>query len=592
MNDKTIAVERRPRLHDLTPVFVPFVVERAREATVAFRSESAGRSDEQIVNQCAFIASEQSRRQSYEQRIWLAERYGGEGIVNNGGGARCGLAGNLQVKGVGPNLLLGSGSDDAHSNGRLSRGDAIYEALWGEILNEALPYGGEKVIAVLRPFSAGPPRASDRALLVREPNVRPAHFERAIHFKPLHDVAWHREADVERVASLAPRLAAYLPKPEKCPEDEWQNLPDEQRFHYGLGELARRSAVQLAFGRSHLMSHGCTSSNISIEGKLLDFTSVMTLHASTQDTAQDLKSTWKRVWSEHIPLLRSLASICYYANRYWLRDGTRADRALEYSVRVFDQEFDLRCTQYFLCLAGIPGFVARQIAGHPSALQWVKLLISALDSWISSFSDVAPDDSRATRSEHSLEGRLAWISFARFAGLAGNESDACFPLFKVRDEMSEAYRLVMILALQEAEKVDVSRASFQRALLIGEARRLTAGAYLDREVVKAEIAEMLQTPSMHTGLKAPIDNFIRERKQTALLSMKYDDGLNMTLWNAPNRRVELDLRTDTLNISSFNEVSSHPVAQLEMLSRCNSEMKGMVARYGADRLARIASPGC
>jgi hypothetical protein len=592
MTEKAIVEERGPRLRDLTPVFVPLLVERVRDAEVVYRNRELGLSDDQLVDECAFIASEQPRNLSCEQRIWLAERYGGDEIANNGGGVRCGLAGDLQVKGIGPNLLLGRGSDEAHSNGHLSLGDAIYEALWSEILNEVLPYGGERVLAVLRPFSTRPPQASDRALLVREPEIRPAHFERAIHFKPIRDAAWHREADVQRVARLAPHLAGYLPKPGSCSADQWRTLSDEQRFHYGLGELARRFAVQCAFGRSHLMAHGCTSSNISIEGKLLDFTSVITLHASTQDTAQDLKSTWKRVWSEHVPLLRSLSSVCYYANRYWLHDGTRANQALEYSLRIFHQEFDLRCTHYFLCLAGMPGFVARQIASHQSALQWIKLLIPAVDSWVSAFSHVTPADSHVTPLGRSLEGRLAWISFARFALLTGCVCEACVPKAGTTDEMSEAYCRVLDLAVQKAGEAGVSRASLQRAFLIGEARHLTAGAYLDREVVKVEIADMLQMPSTHPCLKASIGNFIRERKLTALLSMKYDDGLNMTLWNAANCQIELDLRTDTLNISSFNEVSSHPVAQLEMLSHGNGALKEMVARYGPDRLARIASAGC
>ena len=112
----------------------------------------------------------------------FAERYGGGAISRNGGGARCGFDGRWQVKGIGANALVGQGAK--HVDGELTMTGAVLEALWGNVMAKLLPYGAvpnkailltDSPIAALSPASARSPH-NRKALLVREPVVRPAHF--------------------------------------------------------------------------------------------------------------------------------------------------------------------------------------------------------------------------------------------------------------------------------------------------------------------------------------------------------------------------------------------------------------------------------
>ena len=71
----------------------------------------------------------------------LAERYGGKGIGNNGGGARCGTYGSYQLKGIGANMLVGDHDDLVHSYGGLDARSAICEVVFTNVLSKVLPLG-------------------------------------------------------------------------------------------------------------------------------------------------------------------------------------------------------------------------------------------------------------------------------------------------------------------------------------------------------------------------------------------------------------------------------------------------------------------
>jgi hypothetical protein len=84
-----------------------------------------------------------------EQRLQIAERYGGEGTGDNGGGARCGNLGGYQVKGIGANPLVGSGRNHWYSYGGLNAQDAIYETIMSEVLGRVLPHGAATIFGVI-----------------------------------------------------------------------------------------------------------------------------------------------------------------------------------------------------------------------------------------------------------------------------------------------------------------------------------------------------------------------------------------------------------------------------------------------------------
>ncbi|HHQ6627819.1 TPA: MchC protein, partial [Serratia fonticola] len=120
-----------------------------------------------------------------DEKLFYAERYGGGAISRNGGGARCGFDGRWQVKGIGANALVGRGSKQV--NGELTLTGAVLEALWGNLMAKLLPYGAVPNKAILLADNISVKNAPSvsstvherRALLVREPVIRPAHFCRA-----------------------------------------------------------------------------------------------------------------------------------------------------------------------------------------------------------------------------------------------------------------------------------------------------------------------------------------------------------------------------------------------------------------------------
>ena len=181
---------RSPSLAELTENLVPFNVRKVTSSLIWCAPHIDD--SEALQNACSYLIDPAS---SAPERIFLAERYGGSGIQRNGGGARCGFDGRYQIKGIGANPLVGKGSDLRHSNGVLSASMAMYETLWTEMLSSVLPYGAVPVQAVLFTDKATDSdfertcAPSERALLVREPVVRPAHFERAPYFRPQPEYA-------------------------------------------------------------------------------------------------------------------------------------------------------------------------------------------------------------------------------------------------------------------------------------------------------------------------------------------------------------------------------------------------------------------
>ncbi|EFN8982091.1 MchC protein, partial [Escherichia coli] len=152
----------------------------------------------------------------------------------------------------------------------------MYEALWGEVLAQILPYSAVRVRAVLltdlyteKAFERSG-RKSRRALLVREPVVRPAHFERAPYFQVKPEYSSLLIHDACRVRSVIHKLPGYLPVP---PEEIDAEARTDPRIYCieGLCELARREAWQMAFCRTRFLRLTTSPSNIAMDGRLMDF---------------------------------------------------------------------------------------------------------------------------------------------------------------------------------------------------------------------------------------------------------------------------------------------------------------------------------
>lgn len=198
-----------------------------------------------------------------DSKTLRAERYGGAGIGDNGGGVRCGNLGQFQIKGIGKNPLVGSGKDLHHSYGGFQALYAIHEAIYTHLLEQIMPIGVVKIYGVIL---TGPDAAYKRdtergwgGLFVRETALRPANFLRAGHYVPSNPIATSMPSDVARVRMANKELM--------------KRFVDANGFIQFLNQFVKNCANQFAFARIARIMHGAaTPSNICFDGRWLDLT--------------------------------------------------------------------------------------------------------------------------------------------------------------------------------------------------------------------------------------------------------------------------------------------------------------------------------
>lgn len=188
----------------------------------------------------------------------FADLYGGSGGEIHGGSGRCGSRDGFIAKGIGRTPLTAAHADVYHRNGYMSLGEAIREAVSGEILGRELPWGAMPVVAIIDAgfsFPYGPDGVQRRAAIAVRPSfIRPAHFERSIFFgnggRP--DSAQFRDA--LRVRDAVRRASRH---------------PERYTSPF---EMFTRFAQQIGAARAQRLWLGrFLTSNIAIDGALVDF---------------------------------------------------------------------------------------------------------------------------------------------------------------------------------------------------------------------------------------------------------------------------------------------------------------------------------
>lgn len=294
--------------------------------------------------------------------ILLADRYGGDGLSHNGGSARCGFAGNVQVKGVGATPLVGDGTDYYHSYGGANIAEAVLEAIWSEICHGVLPHGTARAYSLVLtgtkvplryPRSFGPTHLP-RALLLRQPTIRPAHYMRAVYFKPI-------EKNNALVSDTARTRAAVLALPAALRTLGLCATADAQATTLdGLSAVFRRAAEQLARARARRIMHGSlTSSNMGIDGKWLDLTTI----TSVSDYGRVIIPRGAPDFmAEDRMLVQSLLDFSFYPWKYLhelqRQIGSYGDLT-DYLSRDFYKYFNERLHFEFLMLTGVGEAVLR-----------------------------------------------------------------------------------------------------------------------------------------------------------------------------------------------------------------------------------------
>ncbi|UOD27366.1 hypothetical protein INH39_17685 [Massilia violaceinigra] len=258
--------------------FVDFSAYRATNAHIVWNN-SMGLRQARLNEHAYFVplpGDDASCVDSGDAKVFRGERYGGGGIGVNGGGARCGLHGAIQIKGIGPNVLAGREGPYWHSYGGESLAGSIREAIWGEICNAVLPHGAVRVHGVVDTGTSVPrhgamssqlPVSTRRGLTIREAALRPAHYIRALEYRRDDEKFHGIGSDAGRTRLAVGSLPATCRSLYQITSGS-----DVEAINTGLLCMATRFAQQHAASWAKRMIHGTISaSNLSLDGRAIDF---------------------------------------------------------------------------------------------------------------------------------------------------------------------------------------------------------------------------------------------------------------------------------------------------------------------------------
>lgn len=364
------------QLASLEDCLTPFLASPV-PATVVWKGPDENTPDETLAAGACLVASGEEVRVATDgmpanRRLLLAERYGGAGITTHGGGARCGFDGVRQFKGIGINPLAGCDANTGHSDGALSLTDAMLEVMWSEVLRGVLPWGLVSPLAVLATaetltLQRGPHRLRQRrALLLRPPVIRPAHFCRASFFRPQASVAERIPHDVLRVQRSISHLPTALPRPGGCDEADWNASSPEQRALFGLCELAHRLGAQMAVSRTRYLVFMTSPSNCTIDGRLLDFNGVMSVFPGDCEDAAGRFMQLRKLRSEAALLGEGLRELCINLGKH-VFGRAFAEQASAMVLQVYAAALAACERIGYLELAGFSRPAAEACAANPEA---------------------------------------------------------------------------------------------------------------------------------------------------------------------------------------------------------------------------------
>ncbi|WP_318440664.1 protein adenylyltransferase SelO family protein [Photobacterium leiognathi] len=293
--------------------------------------------EEYILDNYSFVTEEYinpSRILKNDSKIYGADRYGSRHEVCNGGSARCGYDGLWQVKGIGITPLLSQNMSKTHANGKLFLDEAISEAIWGEVCHRHLPYGAIRTLAIIKTnvteeflYLDDKPR-KPCALAIREFSVRPAHFERSTFFWPFQENMALRDNDAERVKKSIQHLPTLFKS-----EDDNKISPFEC-----IEKIVSVMAEQIAYSRIKGIPHGSlTSSNISIDGRFLDFGTITAVPDFGNYVLSDGVGA---VWDDHELIKKWIFNLSLTINKYSDSDDKVCNEKIINLCGLFSKKLD------------------------------------------------------------------------------------------------------------------------------------------------------------------------------------------------------------------------------------------------------------
>lgn len=236
-------------------------------------------------------------------------------------------------------------------------------------MEKLLPFGAVPTIALLLTDKYPDGRVNPGvlsfplALLVRKPAIRPAHFCRAPYYR-CHESMRSQKHDAERIENVIGEVINCLPQPIEITENQWLNMPKDEKAICGLAELSKRLATQIAFCQSRHLSIMSSPSNCDMEGRFLDFHGVTSIFPTERQEPGSSFVQLARSNEDPPLLLQGLLDICFYLYKYKF-DSTFLFSAQKTISETFNYNYNKTYWIESLCIAGFEREFLHSIYSNP-----------------------------------------------------------------------------------------------------------------------------------------------------------------------------------------------------------------------------------
>lgn len=296
-----------------------------------------------VLGHAAPIAGEPESAYLDSVRTGYADRYGGFGIGTNGGSGRAQSEGMLQCKGCGRTELVHPDIDIYHSSGSAILNEGIGEVIASQIAHRELPYGANRVIALIATGTTGSINGGTynepRVLIFREDPIRPAHF--IINSTNKEDATEQR-----RFKWMNQQLVKLLPQKAGATFSS-----DADQLAKGLTEMLERMAETLAFSYARGLHHGAfTPSNLELSGRAVDFGSFIQYLGYPQAYRVD----WIGPFGSHTVVTRMIKEFLDNVRNGVPEELKSAVMTSSAGNRIYLNHYQRRVKHHMAVLAGFP----------------------------------------------------------------------------------------------------------------------------------------------------------------------------------------------------------------------------------------------
>jgi CDGSH-type Zn-finger protein len=517
-------------------------------------------------------------------KTFYAECYGGVGIHHNGGGVRCAWSGNWLVKGIGINLLSGYSNEDAakhRKNGRASLCEIFVEAIWGEVLHEALPYGAARMTAVIKTGETLKDALHPTGGLgIREFVWRPAQFMRAHAFQVRPENRAQIPSDTARIKEAIAHLPDMLPMPAALSKQEIAMQEPLARLKIGLGEMVRRFAEQMAAAKAKRLSHGTlTTSNVGLDGRWNDLNSVSAL------PSYGYRRNMTPFWDDQFTLIETINLLCFYIGKYFPAvSGNKPEEmpTAEWLTVLYKRHYTDALARRFVALCGYPHIVANRIwttrEGHTAMRTLSSSMITLARSGHSPrrpYDDAMHENT--VFGEYHLPKILLRAACATSAGVV--ESALCDLIAdqKTRRDFVHQYGIVKKLMFKEAQSQGVSAPSFARLVRINCQKAGRNIPFLFRNVIFDECRRLAEGHQDPAELRREADRVIQPVINEARMVYQEPRNFNTLLWSMERMTLEYDARSNCLIANIEDEKTELPYRATTATLQPNTEIAHLVS---------------